>query len=296
MLLVILLFVLLFAQNKRKYHSISSPPYSITLCAKLSRARNAKKPDWVVKKIIQMSAWMPHASLRFIAAEFNRLYTVQGMTLCKSTVDKIIKKHKHEIVQRRQRWRDNPPGMSAINKVWGLDLTAKGDHDGHIHYIFGIIDHGSRRALCLRHVLRKNSLTLLGHLLIAIGEFGFPKTIKTDNERVFTSRLFTGALKTLGVRHRLSVKGCPWMNGRIERLFGTLKQTLDLLAIANAAELTLLLSPFVLWYNAIRPHQHLAGRTPLEAWHNIDPNTAAFKEIIPFSALDGRLCGYYVRR
>ena len=47
--------------------------------------------------------------------------------------------------------------------------------------------------------------------------------LRTDNEAVFTSRLFCTALQILGIAHQRNDLGCPWQNGRIERLLGTLK-------------------------------------------------------------------------
>ena len=40
-----------------------------------------------------------------------------------------------------------------------------------------------------------------------------------------------------GVRQQFSMPGCPWQNGRIERLFGTLKGELDEIAVASGAAL-----------------------------------------------------------
>ncbi|NIP27488.1 MAG: DDE-type integrase/transposase/recombinase, partial [Phycisphaerae bacterium] len=67
----------------------------------------------------------------------------------------------------------------------------------------------------------------LRHLLDAIERYGKPKFLRTDNETVFTSRLFRFGLWLLGIKHQRTDKGCPWMNGRVERFFGTLKQKLS---------------------------------------------------------------------
>jgi transposase InsO family protein len=102
-------------------------------------------------------------------------------------------------------------------------------------------------------------------LLIIIGACGKPGRIRTDNEAVFTSHVFKAALGALGIRHQTTELACPWKNGRIERLFGTLKQTLNSFKINSRGELQGLLHCFSFWYNAIRPHQNLNDRTPLGA-------------------------------
>lgn len=100
--------------------------------------------------------------------------------------------------------------------------------------------------------------------MIAIGSYGKPRVIRTDNESCFTSRLFNTVLAALGIRHQTTELACPWQNGRIERLFWTLKQTLDKFRIMSRTDLQDMLNAFSLWYNVVRPHQNLGGQTPLE--------------------------------
>ena len=50
----------------------------------------------------------------------------------------------------------------------------------------------------------------------------------------------------------------------LERLFGALKRALRDYAIAVARHLDLALAQFRFWCNAVRPHQHLRGRTALQ--------------------------------
>lgn len=58
----------------------------------------------------------------------------------------------------------------------------------------------------------------------------------------------------------------PWQHGRIERLFLTPKQKLNLLVRSKGLALDALLTEFRYFYNHVRPHQHLPGWTPYEAW------------------------------
>jgi putative transposase len=87
-----------------------------------------------------------------------------------------------------------------------------------------------------------------------------PKIIRTDNEVVFTSRLFRFGLKFLGIKWKPIQLSSPWQNGRIERLFGTLKESLDHWKVYSMNQLNGDLDVFRFWYNFIRPHQHLDGK------------------------------------
>jgi transposase InsO family protein len=160
--------------------------------------------------------------------------------------------------------------------------------------VLAMVDYGSRRCLALQPVADKRSLTLLLCLLKTVRVYGKPRAIKTDNEAVFTSRLFKTGLALLNIRHQLSDIASPWQNGRVERLIGTLKDKIGQLTIADPAQLAARLPEFVFWYNAVRPHQHLDGKTPLEAWHNVDVFNETPKRVYRFDAWDGLLTGYYL--
>ncbi len=113
---------------------------------------------------------------------------------------------------------------------------------------------------------------------------------------IFTARVFRMGLALIGVAHQRTEPGCPWMNGRVERFFGTLKQKLDRWEVANATDLAASLNQFRYWYNSVRPHQNLNGMTPDEVWHGIDPYRCRSWRVEWFSAWDGLLNGFIHRR
>lgn len=157
------------------------------------------------------------------------------------------------------------------------------------------MEHGSRANLCLRALKDKASITLLRHLLDAIEKYGKPTFLRTDNEAVFTSRLFRLGLWLLEIKHQRTDKGCPWMNGRVERFFGTLKGVLNQWEVNSLDQLNMALVPFRFWYNHVRPHQNLNGCTPAEVWAGKDVFTKKSKGEVWFEAWDGLLTGYYLR-
>lgn len=121
---------------------------------------------------------------------------------------------------------------------------------------------------------------------------------------MFRSPAFGRALKQLGIRHQRTTPGCPWQNGRIERLFGTLKDKLDQRIYAPLPlgeglgvreQLNRDLHSFRHWYNHIRSHQNLDGRTPAEAWNGINPYAQPAKQEHWFEAWDGLLMGYQLK-
>lgn len=84
------------------------------------------------------------------------------------------------------------------------------------------------------------------------------------------------------------------MNGRIERLFGTLKAKSRGLLFSEDA-LPDQLGLFRFWYNHIRTHQYLDGRTPMEVMNRLPAQNRGNSGTEPewFKAWNGRLGGYW---
>lgn len=131
-------------------------------------------------------------------------------------------------------------------------------------------------------------------LLDVIESRGAPRFIRTDNESCFKSRLFRFALRFLGIRHQTTDLHCPWQNPRIERFFGTLKEKLNCWAVPDFDTLNRSLAEFRFWYNRVRPHQSLYGRTPAEVWAGVDVYTKRHRKAYRFDAWDGLLSGIYI--
>ena len=258
--------------------------------------RYKPKPAWVINEVIRLKALMAEVGCRKIADAFNRRFALsRQMTVSKSFVNDAIRKHAYEIQVLRKRIKNGKPKGVPHNLVWGLDLTGKVYADGNLNHILGIVEHKSRLNLGLGVLKDKASITILRFLLDAVEMYGKPKFLRTDNEAVFTSRLFRFGLWLMGIRHQLIDKACPWQNGRIERFFGTLKEKLDIWQVNGSEELEGALNQFRFWYNHIRPHQNLDGRTPAEVWHGQDIFSKGFKSEYWFEAWDGLLTGFYLK-
>jgi len=253
--------------------------------------RRPSKPEWVRKKVVRLKALMPEAGCRSIAHAFNRLHERKGMTVGKSYVNEVVRKHRYEIQVLRRRIKHKRPRSVPHNLVWGVDLTGKTDASGRLHNIFGIIEHQSRASLMLASLADKASITLLECIIAAIKRYGKPQYIRTDNEAIFTSRLFRFGLWLLGIKHQRTEVACPWQNGKVERFFGTLKEKLNQWEVTSHEELAHSLHLFRFWYNHVRPHDYLDGATTAEVWSGKKDNPDRAKW---FEAWDGLLTGYWL--
>ena len=255
-----------------------------------------RKPAWVQREILRHAALQPEASCRLLAAAFNRRHAGRdGATVGKSYVHALLRRQRCEIMRLRRALRHRRYEPGEKNCVWGIDGTGKTDAEGRLHFILGLLDHGTRRCLSLQALTDKASITLLRVLLNAIEHYGKPRSVRTDHEAIFQSRLFRLGLAWLGIRHQTTERHCPWQNGRIERFFGTLKSKLDRWSVADRHQLNAALVSFRLWHNHVRPHQHLQGRTPAEVWDGIDIYQHRVRRRLGFEAWDGLLQGEYLQ-
>jgi transposase InsO family protein len=235
--------------------------------------RNQPKPPWVRREVIRLNALYPKAGCRAIEDLFNRLYAdAKGMTVSKSWVYTTWQQHRRDIEMERKRIKQRPALSWAKNLLWQADLTQITDLDEQPQRIFGCVDTGTRACLGLTAIKHKTSLILLQQVLTLCQTYGVPRDIQTDNERCFTSPTFRLGLRWLGIRHITTEVASPWQNGRIERFFGTFKHYVRQVAIPRSA-MAANLQIFRQFYNQVRPHANLGGKTPAEAWsgrrHNL---------------------------
>ena len=253
------------------------------------------KPEWMRQRVIYLATHLD--SCRAIAHAFNRWH--RDASVGKSWVARFVKDNADEIAQRRRKMRQRLPAFVAVGQTWALDLTFVTSPDGFMFTVLGIIDQGSRRLLCLKALPTKCTFMLLGHLFLAFARYGLPAAMRSDNESIFTSKLWCCTLKALGIAHRRGPPGQPWCNGRMERLFGTLKPLLRKIRPATEQALTNALNGFRRFYNEVRPHQNLGGLTPIEVWEGkrlTDVQQAQTKgrgQLV--QALGGLMVGYHVR-
>ncbi|MDD5385397.1 MAG: integrase core domain-containing protein [Gallionella sp.] len=303
MLTLLAIIKFLYSHFQRIVHWMRTPYRShyrskhVAPTDKHHHRHSPQKPEWLKAEIIRLKAIMPQAGCRSIADICNRRFTASHqITVGKTYIHQILQRHDYEIQILRRNLKHAKPKPVPRNLIWCIDLTGKTDIHKNLHALLGIIDHGSRALLYLQALHNKTSRTLIACISEVIRTHGKPKIIRTDNEAIFTSKQFRLGLKKLGIRHQRTDPGCPWQNGRVERLFGTLKQKLDQWQVPNIAQLNYDLDVFRYWYNHIRPHQNLDGKTPAEAWSGDNPYTKSPKQEYWFEAWNGLLAGYELKR
>ena len=253
---------------------------------------NQPKPLWERREVIHLKALCPNAGCRAVAHLFNHRYAhSKNMTVSKSWACTTWQKHRHDILIERRRIRKTPAFSWPKNQLWQIDLCQIPDLEQQPQRIFGCIDTGTRACLAISPIERKNSPALLQLLLTLCRIYGVPKAVQTDNEPCFTSFAFWLGLFWMGIQHRTTDIASPWQNGRIERLFGTFKQAVKQVAIPRSAMVENL-EVFRRFYNHVRPHSNLGGKTSAEVWSGKPHNRVGKAYYV--DAWDGVLRGMYL--
>lgn len=157
-----------------------------------------KKPAWVLAEVLRLAAHL--RTSRAIACHFNRLHG-QRMTVGKTWVHARCKENGEAIAAMRRGVKGKPPRIVPAKLEWGVDLTLVRTSDGCCqHPTIAIIDHGSRALLRIKVLTRKCAWTLLAEFCAACAEHGAPDAVRTDNEAMFTSRLWASFFKIAGIK------------------------------------------------------------------------------------------------
>jgi len=159
------------------------------------------------------------------------------------------------------------------NEMWQADITVWTLANGEIAEILNLIDDHSRLHLGSYAHARVKAADVVESFHRTAELHGLPESFLSEDGAVFVGSYRKGKvlleyeLERLGVEFKNSRPYHPQTLGKVERLHQTLKRYLARQAPARTlAELQQKLDAFAHYYNAIRPHRALGGRTPLQAY------------------------------
>jgi putative transposase len=136
-------------------------------------------------------------------------------------------------------------------------------------YLVAVIDWFSRKVLSWRLSATMETGFCIDAVEEAMARHGKPEIFNTDQGSQFTSIDFTGMLKDAGIAISMDGKGAWRDNVFVERLWRSIKyEEIYLHAYPNVTEARSGIGRYIDFYNTMRPHSSLAGRTPDEAYRN----------------------------
>ena len=151
------------------------------------------------------------------------------------------------------------------DRVWCADITYI-PVSGGFFYLVAVMDWASRHVLSWRLSNTMDTGFCIEALEAAL-RIGSPEIFNTDRGGQFTSVAFTDRILAAGARCSMDGRGRYSDNIFIERLWRSLKYEAVYpreLADGRAAEREI--DDWFRFYNHVRPHSSLEGRTPCEAY------------------------------
>jgi transposase InsO family protein len=193
----------------------------------------------------------------------------------RSTIWRILRREGLIVAEPQKRPRSSRIRFEADlpNEMWQADITAWRLADGPDVEILNLVDDHSRLHLGSDAYLRVKAADVVASFHEAAELHGLPASLLSDNGAVFTASsrggkvLLQSELERLGIDFKNSRPYHPQTCGKVERLHQTLKRYLAKQPPAQTLPgLQEQLDAFAHYYNHIRPHRALHGRTPLQAY------------------------------
>jgi transposase InsO family protein len=230
-------------------------------------------PAGVEELICELRRGHPKWGPRRLVFEMGR----RGCQVTRSTVYRtLVRNGLVEPMSRRRRRKDYRRWeRGTAMELWQLDVTASAflAGGGEVKIVTGIDDH-SRFCVLATAVMRATARPVCQAFTDAMGVYGIPQEVLTDNGKVFTGRfhkpgvpvevLFDRICRENGITHRLTKIHSPTTTGKIERLHQTLqRELLDVHGpFASIQALQAALDAWREQYNTDRPHQSLGMAFP----------------------------------
>jgi transposase InsO family protein len=240
----------------------TTSPRSRRICRELERRIEARRRD------------NPEAGVRRIRDELRR---DEGVSVSSETVRRVLNDaglSNTPPVPRRQPPRQRRFEREVPNAMWQIDIFTFELKRMYRVYLVGIIDDHSRYIVGHGLFRQQTADAVLEVVRGAIGQWGAPRDILSDNGRQFVAwrgkTKFQKVLRRQGVQHVRSAPHHPMTLGKIERFWRTIwEEFLSDAVFASFADASQRLSHWIAYYNHQRPHQGIGGACPADRFYGI---------------------------
>ena len=200
-----------------------------------------------------MLAWLRNQGFTWNHKRIYRVYCGLGLNQRIKPKKRFPVRHPQPLAQ--------PP---AANMCWSVDFMSNSLTDGRAFRTFNIIDDFNREALWIEVDTSLPAQRIIRVFDQVASERGYPTVIRSDNGPEFIAH----ALAAWAHDHQLTwafiMPGKPAQNGYVERFNRTYREdVLDAYLFDTLEDVRTITDDWILEYNSIRPHDALAGSTPL---------------------------------
>lgn len=228
----------------------------------------------IMRRIDELHLDYPFAGSRMLQRFLKR----ERFDIGRLHVSTLMKKMGIEAIYRRPNTSKPEPGhkifpyllrnvaVTKPNQVWAMDISYVPMAKGFV-YLAAVVDWFTRRVLSWRLSISMDTSFCIEAVEEALAKFGKPQIFNTDQGSQFTSTAFTDVLKQADIQISMDGKGAWRDNVFVERLWRTIKyEEVYLKAYDSVSTARKSLGRYLTFYNSIRPHSSLDGKTPDEAY------------------------------
>ena len=226
------------------------------------------------ERITQLRREKPQAGVRKIRDELRR---EEGLAVSAETVRRVVNDaglgNPPEPSPRR------PPQVRRFerelpNALWQIDIFTFKLKRMYPVYLVGMIDDHSRYLVGHGLYRQQTAEAVLEVVKGAIGQWGAPREILSDNGRQFAAwrgqTPFQKVLQRQGIQHMRSAPHHPMTLGKIERFWKTIwTEFLEDAVFASFADARQRLDHWIGYYNHQRPHQGIDGLCPADRFYGV---------------------------
>ena len=149
------------------------------------------------------------------------------------------------------------------NHVWSYDFVSSFTHDGRMLRVLTLMDEFTRKCLALRVARRLNRYDLIETLADVMLIHGVPEHIRSDHGPEFVAQKLRNWLSAVGAKTLYIEPGSPWENGTCESFNGKFRdECLNGEIFYSLKEAQVVIEPWRVQYNEVRPHSSLGYRAP----------------------------------
>ena len=225
-----------------------------------------RTPRHLEERLVHLHVERPDLGAGQLAHLSERLL---GLATTRETVRRILLRQQAlitELEDARQKRRHRIRVKRRL-ELWGADITLLWVLGIFPVWVLGLIDYQGSQLVALERLRWPTSAEAARVLSKAVARHGVPSRVLTDNGGAFIGPEWTAFLAANNIRHTRIRPGHAWTNGRIERLFRTMKETFRaaIWLFADTAQVDRFCADFLVFYNRDRPHSAWKGMTPDEA-------------------------------
>jgi putative transposase len=230
----------------------------------------------VMRRIDELHLDYPFAGARMLRDLLGR----EGFVVGRLHVSTLMKRMGIEAIYRRPNTSKPAPShkvypyllrklaVTRPNQVWAIDITYIPMARGFV-YLAAVVDWFSRRVLAWRASITMDVSFCIEAVEEALGKYGAPGILNSDQGSQFTSMAFTSLLRDNGIAISMDGRGAWRDNVFVERLWRSIKyEEVYLRAYDTVSDARTSIGKYLAFYNGRRPHSSLGRMTPDEAYFN----------------------------